>query len=104
MEKVMPAYKDADMVVFATPIYYFGMTAQISAAIQRVYAIGKPKASKAALLLSSGSPISYEGAIATYKAILAYSGVEDAGIVTAAGEENGSDAKLTEIREFAKAL
>lgn len=105
MEKVMPAYKDADMVVFASPIYYFGMTAQLSAAIQRVYAIGKPaKATKAALLLSSGSPTPYDGAIATYKGILAYTGIEDAGIITAAGEENGSEAKLAEIRAFAKAL
>lgn len=105
MEKVMPAYKDADMVVFASPIYYFDVTAQLSAAIQRVYAIGKPaKASKAALLLSSASPNPYDGAIATYKGILAFTGIEDAGIITAAGEENGSEAKMAEIRAFAKAL
>ena len=29
MEKVMPAYKDCDMIVFASPIYYFDMTAQL---------------------------------------------------------------------------
>ena len=105
MEKVMPAYKEADMVVFASPIYYFDMSAQLSAAIQRVYAIGKPaKAARAALLLSSASPNPYDGAIATYKAILAYTGIEDAGIITAAGDENGSAEKLAEIRAFAKAL
>ena len=105
MEKVMPAYKEADMIVFASPIYYFDVTAQLSAAIQRVYAIGKPlNAKKAALLLSSASPSPYEGAIATYKSILAYTGIEDAGILTAAGEENGSEAKLGEIKAFAKAL
>lgn len=105
MEKVMPAYKDADMVVFASPIYYFDVTAQLSAAIQRVYAIGKPaKASKAALLLSSASPNPYDGAIATYKSILAFTGIEDAGIITAAGSENSSEAKMAEIRSFAKAL
>ena len=105
MEKVMPAYKEADMIVYASPIYYFGMTAQILAAIQRVYAIGKPaKAAKSALLLSSAFPAPYEGAIATYKAMLGFTGVEDAGIITAAGDENGSEAKLAEIRAFAKAL
>ena len=105
MEKVMPAYKDCDMIVFASPIYYFDMTAQLSAAIQRVYAIGKPtKATKAALLLSSASPNPVEGAIATYKTMIGYMGLEDAGIITAAGDENGSEAKLTEIRDFAKAL
>ena len=105
MEKVMPAYKDCDMIVFASPIYYFDMTAQLSAAIQRVYAIGKPtKATRAALLLSSASPNPFEGAIATYKAMIGYMGLEDAGIITAAGEENGSEAKLKEICEMAKAL
>ena len=105
MEKVMPAYKDCDMIVFASPIYYFDMTAQLSAAIQRVYAIGMPtKATKAALLLSSASPNPFEGAIATYKTMIGYMGLEDAGIITAAGEENGSEAKLKEICDFAKAL
>ena len=105
MEKVMPAYKDCDMIVFASPIYYFDMTAQLSAAIQRVYAIGKPtKATKAALLLSSASPNPFEGAIATYKSMIGYMGLEDVGVITAAGDENGSEAKLKEICDFAKAL
>ena len=105
MEKVMPAYKEADMIVYASPIYYFGMTAQIMAAMQRVFAIGKPaKATKAALLLSSGSPNVYDGAVGTYKAMTSYLGLADQGIFTAHGEENGSEAKLAEIRAFAKGL
>ena len=105
MEKVMPAYMDCDMIVFASPIYYFDMTAQLSAAIQRVYAIGKPpKAKAAALLLSSASPNPFEGAIATYRTMAAFMGIEDKGIFTAAGDENQSEAKLAEIRDFAKAL
>lgn len=35
--------------------YYSAMTAQLHAAIQRVYSIGKPAATKAALLLSTKS-------------------------------------------------
>ena len=105
MDKVMPAYLDSDMIVYASPIYYFGMTAQMTAAMQRVFCIGKPaKAVKAALLLSSGSPNVYDGAMATYKGICAYTGIENTGIITAAGEENRSEAKLGEIRAFAKGL
>ena len=104
-ENILPAYKDADMVVFASPIYYFTMTAQMEAAIQRVYCIGKPlKAKKAALLLSSASAEVYDSAIAQFKAYMGYTGIENAGIITSNGEENGSEAKLSEIREFAKAL
>ena len=105
LEKIMPAYLEADMIVFASPIYYFTMTAQMEAAIQRVYCIGKPaKAKKAALLLSSASPGVYDGAIAQFKAYLAYTGIENAGIITANGAENKSEAKLTEIRVLAKSL
>ena len=105
MEKVIPAYQDADAVVFASPIYYFTMTAQIEAAIQRVYCIGKPpKAQKAALILSSGSAGTHDGAIGQYKAMIGYMGLEDAGIVTAAGAENGTPEKLEEVRELASKL
>ena len=105
IEKLMPAYLESYMLVFASPIYYFGMTAQITAAIQRVYCIGKPaKATKAALLLSSASPNPYEGAIATYKSLCAYTGMENMGVFTAAGDENKSEAKLKEICEFAAKL
>ena len=105
LEKIMPAYKDADMIVFASPIYYFNMTAQMEAAIQRVYCIGKPaKAKKAALLLSSGSPGVYDASIAQFSAYMAYAGIENVGVITANGDENKSEAKLNEVKEFAKAL
>lgn len=105
MDKVLPAYQNCDMVVYASPIYYFAMTAQMHAAIQRIYCIGKPpKAKKAALLLSSASPNPFSGAISTFKDLTGYMGLEIVGIVTAAGEENKSDAKLAEIRSLAKNL
>ena len=105
MEKIMPAYLESDMIVFASPLYYFAPTAQLEAAMQRVYCIGKPaKATKAALLLSSGSPGVYDGAIGTYKAMTSYIGLKDMGIITAAGGENGSEAKLAEVRELAASL
>ena len=105
MEKVYPAFADCDMIVFASPIYYFGMTAQIAAAIQRVYALMKwPKATKAALLLSSMSPNVYDGAIATYKGILGFTGIEDAGVFTAKDPENSTDELKQTIYDFAKGL
>ena len=104
LEKIMPAYLESDMVVFASPIYYFAPTAQLEAAWQRVYCIGKPaKATKAALLLSSGSG-AYDAAIAQYKAFTGYVGIQDMGVCTATGDENKSEAKLAEIEAFAKTL
>ena len=104
LEKIMPAYLESDMVVFASPIYYFAPTAQLEAAWQRVYCIGKPaKATKAALLLSSGSG-AYDAAIAQYKAFTGYVGIQDMGVCTATGDENKSETKLAEIKAFAKTL
>lgn len=62
------------------------------------------KAQKSALLLSSGSPGTHDGAIATHTTMIGYLVPENAGIITSAGEENGSQAKLDEIRSFASAL
>ncbi len=104
LEEIMPAYRDADMIVFASPIYYFSMTTQMEAAIQRVYCIGKPAAKKAALLLSSGSDGVYDAAIAQFTAYMGYAGIDVAGIITVYGGENKSEDKLNEIKEFAKTL
>ena len=105
MDKVMPAYLEADMIVYASPVYYFDVTAQLAAAMQRVYAIGKPaKAAKAALILSSGSPNTGAGAITSYQNMVGYMGLQDMGVITAAGEENGSEEKLAEVYNFAKGL
>ena len=105
LEKILPAYKEADMIVFASPIYYFTMTAQMETAIQSVYCIGKPlNAKKAALLLSSGSPGVYDAAIDQFNNYMDYAGIEVAGIITANGAENKSETKMNEIVEFAKAL
>ena len=105
MEKVIPAYLDSDMIVFASPVYYFDMSAQLSAAIQRVYCIGKPaKATKAALLLSSASPGTGEGAIVTYHNMLKFMGIEDGGVLALSGDENKSEEKMAQIRAWAKGL
>ena len=39
-----------------------------------------------------------------FRGYLAFTGLEDAGVITAVGDENKSEAKLAEVREFAKNL
>lgn len=103
MEKVYPALMECDALVLASPIYYFTMTAQMQAAIQRIYAIDHPpKASKAAMMLTSMSPDVYDGAIGEYDGILAYMGLEDRGIVTAKDPENSSEEVLNKCRELGR--
>lgn len=80
---------DAGMVVFATPMYYFGISAQIKAVIDRFYAINGlihvPK--KAALLMTyADNNKRKEKAITDhYEILLNYLGWSDVGKVIAPG-------------------
>lgn len=105
MQALSPLLAEADALVLASPIYYFGMAAQIEAPIQRVYNVGKPaKVKKMALLLSSYSPDVYDGATAQYRGICAYWEVEDTGVVTAKLDEQKTDATLAKVRALAAKL
>ena len=106
MHKIYPEILSADMVVFASPIYYFTLSAQLQAVIHRTYAIDIPKkVKKVALILSSGSKFVYGPAITQYyQSIVEYWGVENAGIFTANGRQNRSAKKRKELYNFAKNL
>ena len=106
MQEIYPEILSADMVVFASPIYYFTLSAQLQAAIHRTYAIGIPQnVKKVALIMSSGSKYVYGPAIAQYfQSIVEYWGVENAGIFTANGRQNKSKKKRQELCDFGKSL
>lgn len=106
MQELYPEFLSSDMVVFASPIYYFTLSAQLQAVIHRTYAFGIPRNVKqTALILSSGDAGVYEPAIGEYhNAIVEWWGVEDMGIFTAHGSENKSEAKRRELYEFGRGL
>lgn len=105
MNNILEAADDAEVLVIASPVYYFTMTAQMQSALQRLYAIMRPKGvRKAVLLLSSMSPGVYDGAIAQFNDMMRYWGVKKTSVITAFGDENKSEAKLQEIRELAEDL
>lgn len=106
MQAIYPEILLADMVVFASPIYYFTLSAQLQAAIHRTYSIDIPKnVKKVALIMSSGSAYVYGPAIAQYyQSIVEYWGVENAGIFTANGKQNKSEEKRQELYRFGKSL
>ncbi|MBR3554775.1 MAG: flavodoxin family protein [Oscillospiraceae bacterium] len=104
MEKVYPTLDEAELVVLASPVYYFGLTGQMESAVSRFYAIGAPKARKYALLLTSGSPNVYGGIEAQYKGILAYIKGEDLGIYEYDGKKSGTEEAFAEVRNFGASL
>ena len=106
MQEVYPLLDEAEMIVLASPVYYHSFSGQLQCAINRIYALDKPKRlKKAALILSSGSDHVYSGAIFEYQnSFLLYLGLQDMGMFTAHGKENGSPEKLEELYQFGKSL
>ena len=105
MQELYPLLAEAEVLVLASPIYYFTLSAQIQLAIQRFYAIWKPaKVTRTTLLLSSNSPNVYDGAIAEYKGIITFCGYEDIGIVTAKADEQKTEATRKKILELVKEI
>jgi len=80
---------DADMVAFATPMYYFGISAQIKAVLDRFYAINGqihvPK--KAALFMTYANSAASEAVPieSHYEVLLKYLGWKDAGRIIVPG-------------------
>ena len=106
MQEIYPLLDKAEMIVLASPIYYHGFTGQLQCAINRIYALDKPRnLKKAALIMSSGSDHVYSGAIFEYQnSFLQYLHLEDMGMFSAYGKQNNSPDKLNELREFGRSL
>ncbi len=106
MQEVYPLLEAAEMIVLASPVYYHSFTGQLQCAINRIYALDKPKnLKKAALILSSGSDHVYCGAIYEYQnSFLNYLKLEDMGIYSAFGKQNRSPEKLEELYRFGAGL
>lgn len=89
-ELVRPHIIEADMIVLATPMYYFGFSAQLKTVIDRCYAIngiinGAPK--KIALLMAyaDNNKVKEDTLLMHYRTLARYMGWEDAGVVVAPG-------------------
>ncbi len=106
MQEIYRQILSCDMIVFASPIYYFTLSAQLQAVIHRMYAIDIPSnIKKSALILSSGSRFVYGPAITEYyHSIVEYWGVENVGIFSANGNERKSERKRQELYTFGNNL
>lgn len=101
----------ADMLVLASPVYYYTMTGQLQSTVQRTYSIGPlVHLKKVALILSSGAPDVYDAIKVQYQGIINWWGTEDAGVFAVPGIvrshdlNNTSEEWLTQLYRFGKSL
>lgn len=105
MQKVLPLMAECEMLVIASPIYYFSLAGQIHCAIERMYSFERlPKLQKAALFLTAGGS-GFTLAIQTYQeAIIRHMRAEDMGIIKAVGSQAKTKEKQEEVRRIARSL
>lgn len=110
---VRPHLIDADMVVFVTPMYYFGFSSQIKSVIDRFYAInekikGSYKKTAFIMAYADTSEKDAEAMISQYRLMADYLGWEDVGTVVAPGMWIASDVRgskyAKEAYELGKSL
>ncbi|WP_251716416.1 flavodoxin family protein [Lactobacillus agrestimuris] len=83
--------QEADAVVFATPLYYFGMSAQMKAAVDRFYEDKDGlKGDKYGVLLATGwgDSFRFDNLVGHYHALLHFMKWIDAGYITAQWSDN----------------
>lgn len=103
---VRPHLIEADMVVFVTPMYYFGFSAQLKSVIDRFYAINgriKGTSKKTAFLMAYADTAESEAQamLLHYRALAKYLGWEDVGTVVAPGVWTAGSVRNTRYGEDA---
>ena len=106
MEKLNPYLLTADTVVFVTPLYYYGMSAQLKTVIDRFYAnnSGLLGSGKSTILMATSYDAfdwTMKALEAHYQTIIRYLEWKDAGILFATGCGSREDIEQTEFPAMA---
>ena len=109
MEKILPSLLEADAVVFVTPIFYFGMTAQLKAVIDRFFAVNgalRESNKKAYMISVSGDKDEWvmDGLRAHFTSVCKYLNWEECDSLLAQGFYAAEEIKPTDWPEKARAL
>ena len=112
MDKIYPAYKDADIIVLASPMYYWSVTSQLKAAFDRLFAVAEtdpdyqnPRKDCILLMAAEGdSDSNWKPVRDYYHALSGHLGWKDRGMVLAGGVMNAGDIAGKPALEEARAL
>ena len=93
MEKIYPVYREADVVVLASPMYYWGISGQLKCAFDRLFAVAEltpdyenPKKDCILLMAAEGdTEDNFAPVRAFYEGLTSHLGWEDLGIIYAGG-------------------
>ncbi|MDE5792219.1 MAG: flavodoxin family protein [Oscillospiraceae bacterium] len=99
MQKIYPAVKESNIIVFATPLYYWNMSGQIRTAIDRLFALEESDGNllrghdRKAVLLMSAEGNGFEDVLNYYQHLMEHLKWESLGHVLASGNGDIGDIK-----------
>ena len=97
MAQIYPAVKEGDVVVFATPLYYWNMSGQIRTAIDRLFALEEGDGNllrghgRASVLLMAAEGHGFEDVLVYYDHLMEHLRWKNLGHVLAGGNMNVGD-------------
>lgn len=90
MEQIYPAYKEADVVVLASPLYYWTISGQLKCAFDRLFAVAEcdpgytnPRKESALIMAAEGN--GFEETVYWYDRLMGHIGWKDWGKVLCGG-------------------
>ena len=109
MEKIYPAYREADVVVLASPLYYWNVSGQIKCAFDRLFAVAECDPQyrnpvKESALLMAAEGYEFEEAEYWYDRLMKHLGWKSLGKVLCGGVMAVGDIKGKEELKKAEAL
>ena len=108
MQKIYKELEEADVIVIASPVYFYGISAQLKCVIDRLHTPYRKrfKVKRLGLLLVAGAtlPTVFDSIKLQYKQVLDYFQLEDGGMVLAGGVREKGDIDKMEVLEEAYQL
>ena len=95
--ELVPLLEEADILVFVTPLYYYNMSAQLKAAVDRFYAYDSAsckrplKLKEGILLACAGGSGGFDGLVSTYHHINNFLHLKNAGVLTVSNVDTKED-------------
>ena len=99
MSQIYPAVKECDVVVLASPLYYWNMSGQIRTAVDRLFALEEGKENflrgrdKSWALLMAAEGHGFEDVVVYYDHLMEHLRWKNLGHVLAGGNMNAGDIK-----------
>ena len=112
MQELYKKLADADTIVIATPVYFYGISAQLKCIVDRLHnPIRNSFRVKKLVLLTVCAdtlPAVFDSVLAMYRSVLSYFSLRDGGIITVCGVKDKGDITgnpaLHEAFELAKTI